>query len=394
MQNLYDPRDRTTEFLTTVSTLQRQRNIATPPTANGHHSAVETPPRSMPPQLTAQSSMMSRRSPIPLIPTLSDGSLDDASAPLLSSSGASPPTQPKQRKMFTVAAKQISGNIGALTEKLTSLGQLARHRSLFNDPAQQINTLTAEVKRDLSSIDRELTALQEFVMSGRADDDILDSERKSAQSQSVASAHTKSHSNAVVANLKSQLANSTKLFQSVLEERTKTLKEQQTRRKQFETVERTSTTPLRKRANPLESLVSSEKKAAAAADEKDYETTSADDQYAGHIDTADVQAQAQAMAVPAQDEAYYSARADAVESIESTIKELGSMYSRLAQIVAMQDEMVVRIDTNMDTTLANVDAANSALTEYFNNISNNRWLILKIFAVLIAFLVFFMIFVA
>lgn len=47
---------------------------------------------------------------------------------------------------------------------------------------------------------------------------------------------------------------------------------------------------------------------------------------------------------------------------------------------------VSRIDENMDNTLANVEGAQGALLKYLNRISSNRWLIIKIFFVLIAFL--------
>ena len=48
----------------------------------------------------------------------------------------------------------------------------------------------------------------------------------------------------------------------------------------------------------------------------------------------------------------------------------------------------------MEDTLANVEGAQGALLKYLNNISSNRWLIIKIFFVLIVFLLIFVIFVA
>lgn len=54
----------------------------------------------------------------------------------------------------------------------------------------------------------------------------------------------------------------------------------------------------------------------------------------------------------------------------------------------------VRIDENMDDTLANVEGAQGALLKYLNSISSNRWLMIKIFFVLIFFLMVFLFFVA
>lgn len=53
-----------------------------------------------------------------------------------------------------------------------------------------------------------------------------------------------------------------------------------------------------------------------------------------------------------------------------------------------------RIDENMDDTLANVEGAQSQLVRYLNSISSNRWLMLKIFFVLVVFLLIFLFFVA
>lgn len=53
-----------------------------------------------------------------------------------------------------------------------------------------------------------------------------------------------------------------------------------------------------------------------------------------------------------------------------------------------------RIDENMDDTLSNVEGAQGALLKYLNSISSNRWLMIKIFFVLIFFLMVFLFFVA
>lgn len=53
-----------------------------------------------------------------------------------------------------------------------------------------------------------------------------------------------------------------------------------------------------------------------------------------------------------------------------------------------------RIDENMDESLANVEGAQGQLLKYYNSISSNRWLIVKIFMVLITFLFIFVFFIA
>ena len=63
---------------------------------------------------------------------------------------------------------------------------------------------------------------------------------------------------------------------------------------------------------------------------------------------------------------------------------------RLSEYIAL----VGRIDENMDESVANVEGAQSQLMRYLNSISSNRWLMIKIFFILIVFLMFFLFFVA
>eukprot|EP00238_Polyblepharides_amylifera_P007615 CAMPEP_0196593224 /NCGR_PEP_ID=MMETSP1081-20130531/75080_1 /TAXON_ID=36882 /ORGANISM="Pyramimonas amylifera, Strain CCMP720" /LENGTH=143 /DNA_ID=CAMNT_0041917147 /DNA_START=27 /DNA_END=458 /DNA_ORIENTATION=- len=102
---------------------------------------------------------------------------------------------------------------------------------------------------------------------------------------------------------------------------------------------------------------------------------------------------AQMMAVAPNNQVHQT-RQEALQNVESTIAELGGIFQQLATMVAEQGEMAIRIDENIDETLSNVDMAQTHLLKYLNRISSNRWLILKIFAVLMVFLVIFVIFVA
>ncbi|KAL6524135.1 Syntaxin-32 [Orobanche minor] len=97
--------------------------------------------------------------------------------------------------------------------------------------------------------------------------------------------------------------------------------------------------------------------------------------------------------VPLQD-SYMQSRVEALQNVESTIHELGNIFNQLATLVSQQGETAIRIDENMDDTLSNVEGAQGALLKYLNSISSNRWLMIKIFFVLIFFLMIFLFFVA
>jgi len=99
--------------------------------------------------------------------------------------------------------------------------------------------------------------------------------------------------------------------------------------------------------------------------------------------------QQQLLANPVHTE-YLESRSQAIDSIESTIAELGQIYQHFAQILAGQRETVQRIDDNIADVEMNVEGAQTQLMKYYNNISNNRWLILKVLGII---LIFFLIFV-
>jgi SNARE domain len=82
---------------------------------------------------------------------------------------------------------------------------------------------------------------------------------------------------------------------------------------------------------------------------------------------------------------YIQSRSTAIESIEATIAELGQIFNQLAHMVAEQRETVQRIDADTLDIASNVGGAQRELLKYYASISSNRWLMLKVFGVLIVF---------
>ncbi|KJH43872.1 SNARE domain protein [Dictyocaulus viviparus] len=89
---------------------------------------------------------------------------------------------------------------------------------------------------------------------------------------------------------------------------------------------------------------------------------------------------------------YAQARSNAMETIESSISELGQIFAQLANLVSEQGEMITRIDSNVEDVAINIDAAHTELVKYFHNISKNRWLMIKVFGVLMVFFIIFVLF--
>jgi len=53
-----------------------------------------------------------------------------------------------------------------------------------------------------------------------------------------------------------------------------------------------------------------------------------------------------------------------------------------------------RIDANVEDAQLNIEAAHGELVKYFQSVTSNRWLLIKIFAVLIVFFIIFVVFLA
>jgi len=96
-----------------------------------------------------------------------------------------------------------------------------------------------------------------------------------------------------------------------------------------------------------------------------------------------------------QTQTYYSEYRtnNAIEKIEGTLVELGTIFTQLSGLVAEQGEILDRVDTNVDNSLDHVNNAQNWLLQYKGRLTGNRGLILKIFlatiAISLCFLVFF-----
>ena len=95
-----------------------------------------------------------------------------------------------------------------------------------------------------------------------------------------------------------------------------------------------------------------------------------------------------------QTNSYLEDRANTMQSIESTIVELGTIFNQLATMVHQQEEMITRIDANVTDTMMNIESAHQSLLQYLASVTNNRWLILKVFGVLFVFFIIFVMFAA
>lgn len=82
---------------------------------------------------------------------------------------------------------------------------------------------------------------------------------------------------------------------------------------------------------------------------------------------------------------YHVSRLSSVQGIQRTIAELGQMFTKMASTIQQQEEMVSRIDSDVDAADMHVKEGHTQLLKYYKNMSSNRKLIIKIFLILIVF---------
>ena len=75
--------------------------------------------------------------------------------------------------------------------------------------------------------------------------------------------------------------------------------------------------------------------------------------------------------------------------MKSTLAELGGMFQRFTSIVAEQGELIERIDQNTEEANVNVEEGGNQILKYRKSIVGNRGLIIKTFAVIFFFIIFF-----
>ncbi|XP_027009293.1 syntaxin 5A, like [Tachysurus fulvidraco] len=265
----------------------------------------------------------------------------------------------KQRSDFMLMAKRIGRDLSNTFAKLEKLTILAKRKSLFDDKPVEIDELTYIVKQDINSLNKQIAQLQELVRSRNGQN----------------SRHLQTHSNTVVVSLQSKLASMSSDFKSVLEVRTENLKQQRSRQEQFSQSPASTSSFHNSSFTDNSVLMQDNSKKADISIDMDLRSS-------------------QQMLLLNEKDSFIEERANTMQNIETTIVELGSIFQQLAHMVKEQEETVHRIDSNVEDTQLNVDLAHSEILKYFQSVSNNRWLLIKIFLILIIFFFIFVVFLA
>nr|XP_020652989.1 syntaxin-5 [Pogona vitticeps] len=275
----------------------------------------------------------------------------------------------RQRSEFTVMAKRIGKDLSNTFAKLEKLTILAKRKSLFDDKAVEIEELTYIVKQDINSLNKQIAQLQEFV--------------KAKGSQS--GRHVQTHSNTVVVSLQSKLASMSNDFKSVLEVRTENLKQQKTRREQF------SRTPVS--AMPL--TASNLSGSAMLQDEPRHSGDVAidmDNRASQQLQLINEQVAGTIFCSNAGNNKELSDDPGLLDPVLDGWR--GAFVALSMAFTRSSFCLFCRIDANVEDAQLNVEGAHTEILKYFQSVTSNRWLMVKIFLILIVFFIIFVVFLA
>ncbi|KAM0280160.1 hypothetical protein ACHAQH_004232 [Verticillium albo-atrum] len=259
-----------------------------------------------------------------------------------------------RRSDFARQAAQIGRSITGTMGKLEKLATLARRRTLFDDRPVEINELTFIIKQDLSSINQQISQLQALT-----------------RNQHPKADQEGEHNKNVVFLLQGKLTDVSANFKDVLEERTKNIQASRSRTDNFiSSVGQHTQPPLQQSASPL---YGTPNRGTPSPGADLLSLNPASDQQLLMMEEAQPQ------------NSYINQRGEAIEAIERTIGELGSIFGQLATMVSEQSEMIQRIDANTEDVVDNVEGAQKELLKYWGRVSSNRWLVAKMFGVLMIF---------
>ena len=291
---------------------------------------------------------------------------------------ATPPTR-KQRSEFARNAAGIGRGISATMGKLQRLGELAKRKTLFDDRPVEIAELTYVIKQDLAGLNQQIGQLSQI-----------------QRAQQGPSREEGEHNKNVVVLLQGKLADVSVNFKEVLEVRTKNIQASRSRQDNFvssvsqgqqqQHLEPGRTdSPLYNTPSRGRSPKPGNQSANAQQDVLSLDPSSSGSGSALYQNSPQSQQQLQLMEEGSQSNTYIQQRGEAIAAIESTISELGGIFGQLAQMVSEQAEQIQRIDANTDDVVDNVEGAQRELMKYWGRVQGNRWLVAKMFGVLMIF---------
>ncbi|XBW37245.1 hypothetical protein QEN19_002828 [Hanseniaspora menglaensis] len=265
------------------------------------------------------------------------------------------------KSQFTLKAQQIAKELTSTTDLLQKLATLCRRKPIFNDNPTDIAQLSFIIKRKIYVIEEEMGNLQQL-------------SKSNINELNKNNVNGKQHYGNVMILLNSKMKNISGSFKDVLEKR---------QLMELENKERLGTLiPRDEKGSSSDTHVKSTYNSSNPFMSTTLSEGDSNTRLGLSQDHTQLLLQEESQSSQQQ---YLQDRNRAVETIESTIQEVGNIFQQLAGMVQQQHEQVQRIDENVMEVEDNINGAQAELMKYYDRISSNKWMSVKIFGTLFFF---------
>eukprot|EP00039_Didymoeca_costata_P032438 m.37833 g.37833 ORF g.37833 m.37833 type:complete len:305 (-) comp9357_c0_seq1:1396-2310(-) len=258
-------------------------------------------------------------------------------------------------EQFAEIAGRVNRDIALTGESLRQLDELASSAGLYDDKPEEIRDLTSIIKRNIPEHKKEVHMLQELVtMSG------------SGSGQG----HLKAHAVKVVGILAKRLDVAAKEFEGVMKKRIDHLKKNKMRRDEFN--------------------FESKHDFGAVNDEMPTLLGALGNEPTTDDTVINMGPSEQALAL-IQNDNILEDRANTMQSIEASMLEVQDIMKDMVHVISIQGETVETLHDNVEQTEETVSNARKTLEQTLTSMRSNKWLMMKIFGILLFFFILFIV---
>eukprot|EP01006_Ploeotia_vitrea_P048572 TRINITY_DN67251_c16_g1_i1.p1 TRINITY_DN67251_c16_g1~~TRINITY_DN67251_c16_g1_i1.p1 ORF type:complete len:286 (+),score=24.46 TRINITY_DN67251_c16_g1_i1:58-915(+) len=244
-------------------------------------------------------------------------------------------------RKFTEFAKYVTTEIATASDMLTKLSQLSRKRDPFHNYNTEINELSVALKQKTGGLHTDMQVLRQL---------------RDAKHENK---HSDGHRATVIKQLQQNLLETANQFHCVLQDRAFSEKAKTDRLSSF-----SCPTAIRTDFS------------------HDYEQ-----------DQQNEQMQQIAPLIP-QNQQYYQGRVNDTQQIQQGCHDVMVLMQQFEEILLRDEETILTIANEVEQSHENISAGRDILLRVLGRAASNRWLIMKVFALLFVFLLLFGVFLA
>ena len=273
-------------------------------------------------------------------------------------------TSHEYARPFGTVTAQIVCSVRRTRRKLERLSQLVRRSSLFEDATEEISGLIHNANEEVTAASTSFRTARSELGKSR---DFLSDKQKQHHGEFT-------HVTAMEAATQLEIEETSRFFQAILRRRRETMRQQHERREFFG---KSRENQVERSRIPIFDDVLPRPVGTAPRDEKKSDTH-----------------KQQQMDLLIPDQTYHSSRATATADVEAQVQEIGNIFGKLTSLISQHDELVERIEANVEEASHNVDATATVLRDRLSHMSDTTTTAIKVAGILAATAVIYTVFLA